>query len=101
MSIARYATGRPSIRNLGGSGSTDAGDARYNFNAYIRERGDANIKSLTDLVEKANFWTDPWLSNRKASLESADRARTLRPGPAPAAGARRSAASRAALNSRW
>jgi amidase len=74
--VAHTATGRPSIRNLGGVG-TDAGDGRYNFNAYIRERGDANIQSLTDLVEKANFWTDPVLANRKSSLESTDRARTL------------------------
>ena len=71
------ATGRPSIRNIGGSGSTDTGDGRYNFNAYIRERGDANIHSLTDLVEKANFWTDPVLQNRKSSLQSTDRNRTL------------------------
>ncbi|MBE2316116.1 amidase [Solirubrobacter sp. CPCC 204708] len=74
--VPHTAAGRPSIRNIGGTGS-DAGDARYNLNAYIRERGDANIKSLTDLITKANFWTDPVLVNRKASLESADRALTL------------------------
>ena len=28
------------------TGGTDTGDGRYNFNAYIRERGDAAIKSL-------------------------------------------------------
>jgi len=75
--VPHTATGRPSIRNIGGSGSTDTGDGRYNFNAYIRERGDANIRSLTDLVEKANFWTDPVLQNRKSSLQSTDRQRTL------------------------
>jgi amidase len=74
--VPHTAAGRPSIRNIGGAG-TDAGDARYNFNAYIRERGDSNIKSLTDLITKANFWTDPVLANRKASLENADRALTL------------------------
>jgi Asp-tRNA(Asn)/Glu-tRNA(Gln) amidotransferase A subunit family amidase len=56
--------------------STDTGDGRYNLNAYIRERGDSAIRSLTDLVEKANFWTDPVLQNRKSSLQSTDRQRT-------------------------
>jgi Asp-tRNA(Asn)/Glu-tRNA(Gln) amidotransferase A subunit family amidase len=74
--VPKTATGRPSIRNIGGSG-TDAGGGRYNFDAYIRERGDANIQSLTDLIEKANFWTDPVLQNRKSSLESTNNARTL------------------------
>jgi amidase len=76
--VPHNATGQPSIKNLGGSG-TDAGDARYNFNAYIRERGDANIQSLTDLVTKANFWNDPdpEMPNRKSGLENTDRARTF------------------------
>src|SRR6185295_18134076 len=47
--VPHTATGRPTLRNLGGT-ATDAGDARYNFNQYIRERGDATIKNLTDLV---------------------------------------------------
>lgn len=74
--VPHTASGRPSIRNIGGTG-TDVGDARYNFNAYIRERGDAAITSLTDLVNKANFWADPVLQNRKSSLQSTDQARTL------------------------
>jgi Asp-tRNA(Asn)/Glu-tRNA(Gln) amidotransferase A subunit family amidase len=75
--VPHTASGRPSIRNIGGAGSTDAGDGKYNFNAYIRERGDTEILSLTDLVNKANFWTDPVLQNRKSSLQSTDRAQTL------------------------
>jgi Asp-tRNA(Asn)/Glu-tRNA(Gln) amidotransferase A subunit family amidase len=74
--VPHTASGRPSMRSFGGT-STDAGDGRYNFNAYIRERGDAAIKSLTDLVEKSNFWTDPRFPNRRASLASTDTARTL------------------------
>jgi Asp-tRNA(Asn)/Glu-tRNA(Gln) amidotransferase A subunit family amidase len=69
--VPHNAAGQPSIRSLGGS-STDAGDTKYNMNAYLAERGDANIKTLTDLVEKANFWTDPNIPNRKAGLEDAD-----------------------------
>lgn len=74
--VPHTATGRPSIRNLGGA-STDTGGTRYNFEAYIRERGDAEIKSLTDLYEKANFWDDPNVANRKGSLQRADRDVTL------------------------
>jgi amidase len=75
--LPHTATGRPSIRNIGGSGA-DTGDARYNFEVYIRERGDTNIQSLTDLYEKANFWeSQPNVGNRKSSLMSTDQALTL------------------------
>jgi Asp-tRNA(Asn)/Glu-tRNA(Gln) amidotransferase A subunit family amidase len=74
--VPHTATGRPTIRNLGGTAS-DAGDARYNFNAYIKERGDAKIHNLTDLLANSTFWNDPRMSNRKSGLESTDRARTL------------------------
>jgi Asp-tRNA(Asn)/Glu-tRNA(Gln) amidotransferase A subunit family amidase len=74
--VPHTASGQPSIRSLGGV-STDVGDARYNFNAYIRERGDAAIRSVTDLIQKANFWNDPVMPNQKASLLSTDQARTL------------------------
>ena len=75
--VPHTAAGRPTIRNLGGSGGNDTGDGRYNYNAYIRERGDAAIKSLTDLIEKANFWEDPVINNRRSSLVNTDDDRTL------------------------
>ena len=68
--------GRPSMRNLGGGGD-DEGDTRYNMNTYLRERGDAEIRSLTDLVEKANHWDDPNMPSRVESLERADTDSTL------------------------
>ena len=74
--VPKSATGQPSIRNLG-SQAGDAGDARYNFDAYIIERGDPEIRSLTDLIEKANFWEDPAIPNRLASLVNANNAQTL------------------------
>jgi len=40
-------------------------------------RGDANIKTLTDLYTKATFYEDPNFQNRKASLESSDKAMVL------------------------
>ena len=75
--VLHTATGRPNIRSLGGTGGTDTGDGRYNYNAYIQERGDTAIKSLTDLIEKANFWTDPVIQNRRANLLNTNADRTL------------------------
>lgn len=74
--VPHDSAGRPSMRNLGGGGG-DAGGTRYNMNTYLRERGDTNIRSLTDLVEKANFWEDPIIENRKEGLQRADSATTL------------------------
>ena len=68
--------GRPSMRNLGSDGD-DAGGAKYNMNRYLRERGDANIQRLTDLIDKANHWDDPVIESRKENLERADSAATL------------------------
>jgi Asp-tRNA(Asn)/Glu-tRNA(Gln) amidotransferase A subunit family amidase len=75
------ANGRPSIRNLGGGGG-DAGGGRYNLETYLRERGDANIRTVTDLVEKARFWDDPVIQNRRRNLIGTDSARTLATGGA-------------------
>ena len=68
--------GRPSMRNLGGGGG-DAGGAEYNMNTYLRERGDANIQTLADLIDKANHWDDPVIESRLESLQRADSATTL------------------------
>ena len=75
--VPHTAAGRPSIRNVGGSGIGDVGDGRYNFDQYIRERGDTSILSVIDLANKANFWTDPVLQNRKSSLVSTANSKTL------------------------
>jgi Asp-tRNA(Asn)/Glu-tRNA(Gln) amidotransferase A subunit family amidase len=74
--VVHDSAGRPNMRNLGSAGG-DAGGGKYNMNTYLRERGDANIKTLTDLIEKANFWDDPIIRNRKQNLQSSDSARTL------------------------
>jgi Asp-tRNA(Asn)/Glu-tRNA(Gln) amidotransferase A subunit family amidase len=68
--------GRPTMRSLG-QGGGDAGDARYNMNTYLAERGDGNIRTLTDLIEKANHWEDSVFPSRKESLQRADSATTL------------------------
>ena len=56
----RRPAGRASATSAAAAAATPA-TAKYNFNHYIRERGDAEIESLTDLITKANFWTDPVL----------------------------------------
>lgn len=79
--VPKNSSGQPSIRNLG-SQPGDTGGSRYNWNVYLAERGDPEIRTLTDLYTKANFWSDPAMPNRRASLESADTARALATGAA-------------------
>jgi len=75
---AAAATGR-----RGGGGGPDSGPAasigesRFQNNLYLRERGDANIKSMTDWYTNATFYDDPRYPNRKSTLESGDKVRVL------------------------
>ncbi|MGC4073272.1 MAG: amidase family protein [Nibricoccus sp.] len=64
------------IRDFGG-GAQPEGESRYWMNLYLKRRGDTNIKTLTDLITKANHFTDPGFGSKKEELETADRARTL------------------------
>lgn len=50
-----------------------AGEGRFELNLYLRQRGDASIRSNTDLVNKANYYEDPNFSSQKQSRENADR----------------------------
>lgn len=74
--VPQDSLGRPSMRSLGGGGD-DEGGTRYNMNTYLRERGDAEIRTLADLVEKANHWDDPNIPSRVGSLERAATDSTL------------------------
>jgi Asp-tRNA(Asn)/Glu-tRNA(Gln) amidotransferase A subunit family amidase len=51
------------------------GESRFMTNLYLRERGDANIKTQTDLYTQARFYDDPHFLNRKKFLESGDKDR--------------------------
>jgi Asp-tRNA(Asn)/Glu-tRNA(Gln) amidotransferase A subunit family amidase len=64
-----------SLRNLGGGGVQ--GEGKYMINRYLRERGDANIKSNADLITKARFYQDPNFPDRKQAREAAERATVL------------------------
>ena len=75
----RGATGRVpadlSLRNLGGFGSP--GEEKYEINRYLRERGDAAIRSNADLIAKARFYQDPNFPDRRQAREAVERATEL------------------------
>jgi Asp-tRNA(Asn)/Glu-tRNA(Gln) amidotransferase A subunit family amidase len=73
--------GAVTIRDLT-SRASEPGESKYYFNRYLRKRGDANIKSLTDLINKSRYYKDA--SGRdtrfrdvKAVLEDVNRAEVL------------------------
>src|SRR5258706_14669635 len=64
------------LRTLGG-GFGQAGEDKYMMNRYLRERGDANIRTNADLIAKGTFYNDPNFPNRRAAREQAQRGTTL------------------------
>jgi len=74
------APGKFTLRDLGGGngagGGGGSGEGKLSFNVYLQERGDANIKTLTDLISKANFANDPGFQSRKPAMETMDKATT-------------------------
>ena len=70
---------RPTIRGFGPADTV--GERKWLFNRYLRERGDRYIRSITDLIDKSNFYTDvrsgSRFSNKKDVLENANSALTL------------------------
>src|SRR5207248_7868 len=67
------------IRNIGGA--SDAGMTKYLLIRYLKERGDANIKSIRDLIDKSNYYRDirpdAGFIDRKAALEDMNSRSTL------------------------
>src|SRR5262249_19067550 len=45
-----------SIRNMGPA--PNFGQAKYMLTRYLKERGDTNIKTIRDLIDKSNFYRD-------------------------------------------
>lgn len=64
-----------SLRTLGRFGAP--GESRYMMNRYLRERGDPNITSNADLIEKSTFYTDPNFPDRRQIRANAERALEL------------------------
>lgn len=68
--------GNVTIRDF--TGAQAIGESKYGYNIYLRDRGDANIKTLDDLINKANFFNDPAMGmNKKTTLENVNKAQTL------------------------
>jgi Asp-tRNA(Asn)/Glu-tRNA(Gln) amidotransferase A subunit family amidase len=42
------------------SRSSGSGESKYYFNRYLRNRGDASIKEVTDLIAKSRYYKDVW-----------------------------------------
>jgi Asp-tRNA(Asn)/Glu-tRNA(Gln) amidotransferase A subunit family amidase len=67
------------IRNIGGGGNL--GLTKYMLSRYLRERGDANIKSIRDLIDKSKYYRDirpdAGFIDRKAALEEMNASTTL------------------------
>ena len=64
-----------SLRTLGRFGAT--GESRYMMNRYLRERGDPNVTSNADLIEKSTFYGDSNFPDRRQIRANAERAREL------------------------
>jgi len=52
---------------------TTSVDTRYFTNLYLQDRGDTEVRTLTDLYTKANFWSDPAFPDRKSGLMTSDK----------------------------
>ena len=64
----------PDDVNLRTIGQAQAvGEAKYELDLYLRRRGDAAIKSNTDLIDKSTFYDDPHFNSQKAARENADK----------------------------
>ena len=67
------------IRNISGGGNP--GLTKYMLTRYLRERGDANIRSIRDLIDKSKYYRDirpeAGFTDRKAALEELNSPMTL------------------------
>jgi len=70
---------KPSLRDFGASPAP--GERKWLYNRYLRERGDTNIRTMSDLIEKANFFTDirpgSRFTDKKGELERENKAASV------------------------
>jgi amidase len=59
------------LRDLGQAQAV--GESKFQMNLYLRRRGDPNIQSNTDLLNKSTFYDDPQFTNRKQQRENMER----------------------------
>src|SRR5439155_9831457 len=69
----------PTIRSMGPA--SNSGQSKYMLSRYLKERGDANIKTIGDSINKSSFYRDvrpdAGFADRKAALEDINRSATL------------------------
>jgi len=63
--------GKVTIRDF--EGAQAVGESKYGYDIYLQERGDANIKTLDDLINKANFFNDGNGPSKKTTLQNANK----------------------------
>jgi len=66
-----------SLRTLNAGGIGPTGEGKFEINRYLRERGDANIKSNADLIAKSRFYSDSNFPDRKQARERDESATVL------------------------
>ncbi len=66
-----------SLRTLNAGGIGPTGEGKFEINRYLRERGDANIKSNADLIAKSRFYTDSNFPDRRQARERDENATAL------------------------
>ncbi len=66
-----------SLRTLNAGGAGSPGEGKYMLNRYLRERGDANIRTNADLISKARFYQDPNFPDRRQARVQAENATEL------------------------
>jgi amidase len=72
---------KPTIRDFG-TKAENVGEAKYYYNRYLKKRGDANIKDLTDLINKSRYYVDTFgrdtrFRDVKSTLQNANKPSTL------------------------
>ena len=72
---------KPTIRDFGTKVEA-VGEAKYYYNRYLKKRGDANIKDLTDLINKSRYYVDTFgrdtrFRDVKSVLQDANKPSTL------------------------
>ncbi|MBM4259849.1 MAG: amidase [Deltaproteobacteria bacterium] len=77
----KSAPSKPTIRDFKTS-AQNRGEAKYYFNRYLKKRGDANIKDLTDLINKSRYYIDTFgrdtrFRDVKSVLQEANKPTTL------------------------
>ncbi|HWL17718.1 MAG TPA: amidase [Opitutus sp.] len=68
--------GELTLRDLGEASGNSVGENRFGFNLYLRQRGDARIKSLDDLIDAANFFVDDSEGDKRITLRNHNKPQT-------------------------